>query len=96
MTYKDAIIDLKLYAKNSWGGLQKSFELAIDAMEKQSANDIKFVDKEDLIFLLTMCCGYIDDELGGIENDSVNSKRFNSLLKKYNITMNELDSYWGI
>ena len=32
---QEAINDLKSYAENSWGSLNKTFELAISALEKQ-------------------------------------------------------------
>lgn len=35
MTYEEAKKDLKSYAENSWGGLNESFALAIEAIDKQ-------------------------------------------------------------
>ena len=37
MTEQDAILELKEYAENSWGGLNEAFKLAIKALEKQIA-----------------------------------------------------------
>ena len=35
MSEREAVLELREYAKNSWGDLNESFELAIKALEKQ-------------------------------------------------------------
>lgn len=48
------------------------------------------VDKTDLLYLLTMTYGYIDDELGGMESENDHVKIFKYIIEKYKIDMNEV------
>ena len=50
---------------------------------------------EDIKFLLAMFYGYIEDELGGVDDkDSKPAKEFKDLMNKYELTMNDLGKYF--
>jgi len=49
---------------------------------------------EDIKFLLAMFYGYIEDELGGIDNNSKSAKEFKGLMDKYGFTINDIGNYF--
>jgi len=50
---------------------------------------------EDIKFLLAMFYGYIEDELGGIDDEnSKSAKEFKDLMDKYEFTMNDIGKYF--
>jgi len=56
----------------------------IIANDKEIIAKLK-VDNEDLQYLIDMCYGYIDDELGGMDGNSEHVTKLNDILSKYNI-----------
>jgi len=48
------------------------------------------VAKDDLLYLLSMTYGYIDDELSGMDKENNHSVKLMSIIKKYNISMFEI------
>ena len=48
------------------------------------------IEKEDFLYLLEMTYGYIDDELGGMDEANKNSIKLTQILNKYGISEQEI------
>ena len=48
------------------------------------------ITREDLIYLLSMTYGYIDDELGGMDRISNHAVKLKTMINKYDIAMFEI------
>lgn len=48
------------------------------------------VEINDLQYLVDMCYGYIDDELGGMDDDNEHALRLKEILTKYKIKISPI------
>jgi len=53
-------------------------------------NQCVAIIQTDLLYLLTLAYGYIDDELGGMGQDTTDTKRIKSIMSTYNISKKEI------
>lgn len=49
----------------------------------RGTNNKILVDKDDLEYLIGMAYGYIDDELGGMDEDGENQVKLKNIMIKY-------------
>lgn len=60
--------------------------------ENEVDTDSLIINKEDLLYLLSMTFGYIDDELGGMDKENEHSLKLKSIIDRYNISMVDIKS----
>jgi len=60
--------------------------------EKETDANSLIINRKDLLYLLSMTYGYIDDELGGMEEENEHSLKLKSIIDKYNILMVDIKS----